>query len=114
MKSALKSIAQESDRSGGSFSIGAASRHRSRGSAFVQLALTVTLILSIVVVITVAGASVAMARPDIVVMDDGARFSIAALLTLILLVMAVLTIMALRDVTPNGTKRAQLTRTRKR
>lgn len=95
-------------------SIGEAARSRILGTAFAQIALTVALVVSTVAILVMAGTTAAMAetRSDLMVMDEGTRFSTAAILTIILIVMGVLTVLALRDVQPSK-RSAQVRRPRR-
>ena len=78
------------------------------GASLLHIAIAVTLILSIAVILTVAGATDALAqsRPDVMMFDDSSKFTTALVLGGILVVMAALTVMALRDCQPEHTKRA--------
>ncbi|MCW5682579.1 MAG: hypothetical protein KF794_11485 [Xanthobacteraceae bacterium] len=77
-------------------------------ASVLHIALAATLILSIALILTVAGAGDALAqtRPDVMIMEESSKFSTALVLGGILVVMAVLTVMALRDCQPEHTKRA--------
>lgn len=82
--------------------IAKSARSRVLGTALTQIALAAALVISIVTVLAVAGVTgaVASTRSDIMVMDESTRFSTAAILAVILIVMGVLTVLALRDVAP--------------
>ena len=78
-------------------------RERAFG-ALTELALTVSLIVSIAVIIAVAGTSGAIAatRSDLIMMEESAGSSLTTvvIVAVIGVVMAILTILALRDVAP--------------
>lgn len=78
-------------------------RSRALGTALTQAVIAAALIVSTVVILVMAGTTAALAdtRSDLMVMDEGTRFSTAAILTVILVVMGVLTVLALRDVQPS-------------
>jgi heme/copper-type cytochrome/quinol oxidase subunit 2 len=80
-----------------------AGRRRQFGVALTQLALTVALIVSIVVVLAVAGASGAMAqaRTDLMVMEESTGLTTALIVGVIVVVMGLLTVLAIRDASPN-------------
>lgn len=80
-----------------------AGRRRQFGVALAELALAVALTVSIVVVLTVAGASSALAqsRSDIMVMEESTAFTTALIVAIILVVMGFLTVLAIRDASPN-------------
>ncbi len=88
-----------------------ARRKRAFGTALAELALTVCLILSIAVILVATGASGALAntRTDIIMMEEstGSAFTTLGIVSIIVVVMGVLTILALRDVAPVHSKRAQ-------
>jgi hypothetical protein len=85
--------------------IEAGRKHRF-GAALAQLTLTVALIVSIVVVLAVAGASGALAqRSDLMVMEESTSLTTALIVGIIFVVMAILTILAIRDASPKGAKR---------
>lgn len=92
-------IKQNTSDGRGHVSMGEASRTRLAGTSLAQLVLSAALIVSIVAILTVFGASATMAatRADLIIFEEGTRFSVVALLTLILVVMAVLTVLALRN-----------------
>jgi hypothetical protein len=78
--------------------------------AFAGLALTISLIASIAAIIAVAGTSgaVAATRSDLIMMEEsiGSSFTTIIIVAVIGVVMAILTILALRDVAPAHHKRA--------
>ena len=90
-------------------SISETRRERTLRAAFTELALSVSLVVSIVVIIAVTGASGALAstRSDLIMMEEsaGSALTTMAIITVIFLVMGVLTILALRDVAPDRSKR---------
>lgn len=79
-----------------------AGRRRQFGAALAQLALSVALILSTVLVLAVTGASGAIAktRTDLMVMEESTTLTTALIVGVIALVMAILTILAIRDASP--------------
>jgi ABC-type Fe3+ transport system permease subunit len=80
-------------------------RERAFGAALAELALTVSLIVSIAVILAVAGTSGvdAATRSDLIMMEEsvGSSFTTVLIVAVIGVVMAVLTILALRDVAPS-------------
>ncbi len=86
-------------------------RRRAVGVALAELALMVCLVVAIVVVLAVASASgvLAAARSDLIMMEEASNsgFTTVGIIAVIAVVMGLLTILALRDVAPVHSKRAQ-------